>query len=167
MKLFSVFIAENQLDVGNEAEHNGVQMWNSVKDKANKIKTKLTDYELFHYKGLYVLVNNGQYIAHLEDFNDSIQDNTIYINDAYSGERGMYRVLLLEILNIRKVERIVSDNVLSTYATSFWKKIINDPSLTKILVNYKDQTIFEGKSFTGNEWEMFKDKDYRIGISKS
>jgi len=159
MKTFSEFLIENQINMSDDSSYSLEGEFNKNKEKMKKFKGNI-----FRYKSVYYLVKDGEYVAALENYADSIEDKTINIDFAHSNVRGGYKELLLGLLS-SKVKRIISDSTLTKKATKFWLKMISDSSVNKILVDNQDVEVFSGKKFDKEQMDLFKNLDIRIGIS--
>jgi len=134
--------------------------WKEHKEEA-KLFQKLSPYNIFKYRDLFFLIKDDKYIAHIQNYDDRIQEKTIDTVESFSTEREAYKILLLGLLKSPKIKRILTDSMLSSSATKFWKKMIQDPKIKKIIVDNQSKEID-----TTEYLKYLEDPDYRIGITK-
>lgn len=151
-----------EVEVSNSTERDEYK--SSLPASAKKVKD-LEQYSLYKNKSVYFLVDND-YIAHVDVTVDKINGKrSLFINSAYSAQRGAYKTLLRGILSLSNVRYIISDALVSSDALSFWKKILKDTSITKIVLRYNEEIVFEQKQFTNEQIKMIlSDPDITIGM---
>lgn len=145
-------------------DYDGTDLWKN--STAKLVKTE-KDYQLHKDKDVYFLVKDDKYIAHIDGTHDKCKGKrALFINAAFAKERGSYRILFDMILKT-SVKYIISDALLSSDAERFWKKILADTSLTKIILEFNEDILYNKSSFTKEETkEIFTNPDITIGVQK-
>jgi len=88
------------------------------------------------------------------------------MSEAFSDERGGMKILLQGMLKLPGVKYVVSDNLLSTQAVKFYKKIVKDKSINKDIIKLDEEIVMSGKEFSAEEEkEIFSNPELKIAIS--
>jgi len=161
-------LAENQLNqsIDDLDEFSAEEIWLEAKEKAKVQKSKVkSPYTIYKSKDYYFLIEDGNYIAHIDCTADKIEVGySIFISTSFSNIRGGYLILINGLLSIPKIKNIISDQILSTPATKFWMKVMKDKSMKKRFFNYKDEVQLEFTDFNKEAQELFKNEEYRVGL---
>lgn len=157
-------IAENDINknLADADEYDCSNVWNNIK-KIPKKKGSYNGFDIYKVKDYYFIIKEEKYVGHI---NVSAEENkTIFISTGFSNIRGAYKSLLLGLLKVTTNKRIISDVFLSTPATKFWQRIIDDTSIEKVFLDYNDEIVLQSKTISNEEVKKyFEDGEFRVGI---
>jgi len=151
---FKQYLQEvQQTGDSNSSDYDRTDFYDSIKHHC-KLILEENDLQLQNYHDDWFLVKNNQMIANVNGEIDKLEGKkALFITFIFSKERGMMKQLYKMMLNSKKIKYIVSDQMLSTDAIKFYKKIQN-----LYAVDLKNNIIDSPRG------ELFTNTELRIAI---